>query len=72
VPHECSVASPYWVFITELIEVVSLAQTGKIQMLVEHFPLKRTSEAYSLLHNGKIQRRGHHAERVNRTLRARN
>jgi alcohol dehydrogenase, propanol-preferring len=56
-PHECSVASPYWGFIGELMDVVSLAQAGKIQMLVEHFPLERAGEAYRLLHEGKIQGR---------------
>jgi alcohol dehydrogenase, propanol-preferring len=56
-PHECSVASPYWGFIGELMEVVTLAQAGKIQMLVEHFPLERAGEAYQLLHEGKIQGR---------------
>jgi propanol-preferring alcohol dehydrogenase len=56
-PHECSVASPYWGSITELMEVVSLAQAGKIRMLVEHFPLERASEAYRLLHDGKINGR---------------
>jgi propanol-preferring alcohol dehydrogenase len=54
---ECSVASPYWGSIPELMEVVSLAQAGKIKMLVEHFPLDRVSEAYHLLHDGKIQGR---------------
>jgi alcohol dehydrogenase, propanol-preferring len=54
---ECSVASPYWGYITELMEVVDLAQAGKIKMLVEHFPLERASEAYRLLHDGKIQGR---------------
>ena len=53
-PHECSVASPYWGFIGELMEVVTLAQAGKIQMLVEYFPLERAGEAYRLLHEGKI------------------
>ena len=56
-PHECSVASPFWGTIPELIEVISLAQTGKIKMLVEHFPLDRAAEAYDLLHHGKIQGR---------------
>jgi propanol-preferring alcohol dehydrogenase len=56
-PHECSVASPYWGFIGELMEVVTLAQAGKIQMLVEHFPLERAGEAYQLLHEGRIQGR---------------
>jgi alcohol dehydrogenase, propanol-preferring len=53
-PHECSVAAPYWGFIGELMEVVSLAQAGKIQMLVERFPLECAGEAYRLLHDGKI------------------
>ena len=56
-PHECSVASPFWGSIPELVEVVSLAQAGKIKMLVEHFPLERAGEAYRLLHDGKIQGR---------------
>jgi propanol-preferring alcohol dehydrogenase len=54
---ECSVASPYWGSIPELMEVISLAQAGKMKMLVEHFPLERASEAYHLLHDGKIQGR---------------
>jgi propanol-preferring alcohol dehydrogenase len=54
---ECSVASPYWGSIPELMEVVSLAEAGKIKMLVEQFPLERASEAYHLLHDGKIQGR---------------
>jgi alcohol dehydrogenase, propanol-preferring len=56
-PHECSVASPFWGSIPELIEVIALAKVGKIQMLVEHFPLERADEAYQLLHDGKIQGR---------------
>jgi propanol-preferring alcohol dehydrogenase len=53
-PHECSVAAPFWGSIPELIDVVKLAQTGKIQMLVEHFPLDRADQAYHLLHDGRI------------------
>ncbi|MEU7826241.1 zinc-binding dehydrogenase [Catellatospora sp. NPDC049133] len=56
-PHECSVSSPYWGYITELMEVVSLAGAGKIRTLVEYFPLERADEAYRLLHEGKIQGR---------------
>jgi propanol-preferring alcohol dehydrogenase len=55
--NDCSVASPFWGSIPELMDVVSLAQAGKIKMLVEHFPLERTGEAYHLLHDGKIQGR---------------
>jgi propanol-preferring alcohol dehydrogenase len=54
---ECSVASTFWGSIPELMEVVTLAQTGKIRMLVEHFSLDRTGEAYHLLHDGKIEGR---------------
>ncbi|QHA07653.1 alcohol dehydrogenase catalytic domain-containing protein [Streptomyces broussonetiae] len=56
-PHECSVASPYWGTLPELMEVITLAQQEKIRMLVEHFPLERAAEAYQLLHDGKIQGR---------------
>ncbi|HXL59473.1 MAG TPA: zinc-binding dehydrogenase, partial [Mycobacterium sp.] len=56
-PQECSVASPFWGSIPELIEVIELAQTGKIKMLVEHFPLDSAAQAYHLLHDGKIQGR---------------
>jgi propanol-preferring alcohol dehydrogenase len=55
--NECSVASPYWGYIPELMEVVNLAQAGKIKMLVEHFPIEKASEAYHLLHDGKIKGR---------------
>jgi propanol-preferring alcohol dehydrogenase len=54
---ECSVASPFWGTIPELIDVITLAQTGKIKMLVEHFPLDRAADAYDLLHHGQIQGR---------------
>jgi propanol-preferring alcohol dehydrogenase len=56
-PHECCVTSPYWGSITELIEVISLAQAGKLKMLVEHFPLERASEAYRRLQDGKVRGR---------------
>jgi propanol-preferring alcohol dehydrogenase len=39
------------------MEVVSLAQAGKIQMLVQHFPLERADEPYRLLREGKISGR---------------
>ena len=56
-PHECSVASTYWGSIGELMEVVALAEAGKIQMLVEHFPLERAADAYRYLAEGKVQGR---------------
>ncbi|WP_333771994.1 zinc-binding dehydrogenase [Streptomyces sp. IBSBF 3136] len=56
-PHECSVVSPYWGYLAELMEVITLAQQEKIKMLVEYFPLERADEAYRLLHDGKIRGR---------------
>jgi propanol-preferring alcohol dehydrogenase len=56
-PHECSVASPFWGSIPELIDVIELAQSGKIKMLVEHFRLDEAAHGYQLLHDGKIQGR---------------
>lgn len=56
-PHECSVASPYWGSLTELMDVITLAQQEKIKVLVEHFPLQRADEAYQLLHDGRIEGR---------------
>ena len=56
-PKECSVASPFWGSIPELIEVIDLAQAGKIRVLVEHFPLDDAAHAYHLLHDGNIQGR---------------
>ena len=55
--HECSVVAPFWGSLPELVEVVELAQTGKITVLVEHFPLEHAANAYQLLHDGKIQGR---------------
>ncbi|MET0897306.1 MAG: NAD(P)-dependent alcohol dehydrogenase [Mycobacterium sp.] len=52
--QECSVAAPFWGSIPELIEVISLAQAGKITMLVEHFTLDGAEHAYQLLHDGKV------------------
>ncbi|WP_455680311.1 zinc-binding dehydrogenase [Streptomyces griseoluteus] len=56
-PHECSVASPYWGSLPELLEVITLAQQKEIGMLVEHFPLERADPTYQLLHHGKIHGR---------------
>jgi propanol-preferring alcohol dehydrogenase len=56
-PHECSVVSPFWGSIPELIELIALAQSGRIAMLVEHFTLDDAAHAYELLHDGKIQGR---------------
>jgi alcohol dehydrogenase, propanol-preferring len=56
-PYECAVASPFWGSIPELIDVIALATSGKIRMLVEHFGLDDAARAYQLLHDGKIRGR---------------
>ncbi|MFI0902457.1 zinc-binding dehydrogenase [Streptomyces sioyaensis] len=40
-PNECSVASPYWGALPELMEVITLAQQQKIKMLVATSPWTR-------------------------------
>ena len=66
---ECSVASPFWGSIPELIDVIELAQAGKIKMLVEHFPLDSAAEAYHLLARRQdCGTRRHHAERLTSRL----
>ena len=39
------------------IEVIALANSGKIRMLVEHFGLDDAADAYQLLHDGRIRGR---------------
>ncbi|KAA0094729.1 NAD(P)-dependent alcohol dehydrogenase [Mycolicibacterium sp. P1-18] len=56
-PYECAVASPFWGTIPELIEVIALANSGKIRMLVEHFGLDDAADAYQMLHDGRIRGR---------------
>lgn len=55
--QECSVAAPFWGTIPELLDVINLAQAGKVKMLVEHFTLDDAAHAYQLLHDGKIKGR---------------
>ena len=63
--QECSVASPFWGTIPELIEVISLAQTGKIKMLVEHFALDDAARRLPPVARRQDPRtRRHHTERL--------
>lgn len=54
VPHECSVTSPYWGTIPELMEVIALARAGRISLGVEHFTLDQALDGYDRLHHGRI------------------
>jgi alcohol dehydrogenase, propanol-preferring len=45
-PFDCSVQVPYWGSRSELLEVIALAQQGRITPAVEQFSLDRALEAY--------------------------
>ena len=49
VPYELSVATTYWGSIPELIEVIALAQAGKIHARVQRFSLDDAPRAYELM-----------------------
>ena len=57
VPYGAQVATSYWGTLPELMEIVELAQAGRIRMDVETFPLSRVSEAYDRLRRGQIRGR---------------
>ncbi|MEV5536862.1 NAD(P)-dependent alcohol dehydrogenase [Saccharopolyspora shandongensis] len=56
-PHEVSVASPYWGSRAELIEVFDLARQGALRAHVETFGLDETPEVYERFHHGQIKGR---------------
>jgi propanol-preferring alcohol dehydrogenase len=53
-PYEASLATTYWGTLPELMEVIALAEAGRIKTHVEKFPLDQGSEAYHLLKSGQI------------------
>jgi propanol-preferring alcohol dehydrogenase len=57
VPLECQVVAPYWGTLPELMEVVALAQTGRLQLTVERFPLERIEEVYQRMREGTLRGR---------------
>lgn len=57
VPYGAEVATSYWGTVTELIELVALARTGKIALDVERFRLDQAPEAYDRLRRGEIRGR---------------
>ena len=46
VPYEVSLQSTYWGSVSELIEVVALAEAGKIRAKVERYSLDDAAQAY--------------------------
>jgi propanol-preferring alcohol dehydrogenase len=56
-PYGCEVVIPYWGSRVELMEVIALAQAGRIRAQVETFPLEQGPQVYQRLREGKIQGR---------------
>ena len=48
---------PYWGSRTELMEVIALAEAGRIHAEVEAFPLEQAVDVYQRLREGRIQGR---------------
>ncbi len=58
VPYGAQVSTSYWGTVTELMELVALAQQGSLRIPVETFPLDRAMHAYDELRAGRITGRG--------------
>jgi propanol-preferring alcohol dehydrogenase len=56
-PFESQLTIPYWGTAIELIEVLDLARSGKIQAHVEHFELDRVEDAYKRMREGTLDGR---------------
>ena len=54
-PKECSVASPFWGSIPELIEVIDVAEQEEDSYVVEHFPLDDVAQLDHLLHEARFR-----------------
>jgi propanol-preferring alcohol dehydrogenase len=57
VPYEASVATTYWGSITELMEVVALARSGKIAARVSRFSLDDATGVYEAMQRGDLDGR---------------
>nr|WP_295900847.1 NAD(P)-dependent alcohol dehydrogenase [uncultured Bdellovibrio sp.] len=57
VPFGCMVSTPYWGSRAELIEVLALAESGKIHAEVTHYKLEDTPSVYHKLDEGMIRGR---------------
>ena len=56
-PYGAEVATSYWGTVSDLIEVVALARSGKIRTDIEVFSLDRSLEVYARLRRGEIRGR---------------
>lgn len=56
-PYESSVASSYWGSIGELVDVIALAQQGRIHVETESFSLDQANEVYERMRKGSLRGR---------------
>lgn len=57
VPYETAVSNTFWGNVTELRELVALAQAGRFTMHVEQIPIEAAADAYHRLEAGQVQGR---------------
>lgn len=57
IPYEASVATTYWGSIPELMEVITLAQSGRLHAEITRFDLDDAGDAYTKLDAGEINGR---------------
>jgi propanol-preferring alcohol dehydrogenase len=53
-PYEVNLTSTYWGTRSELIEVLALAESGKLKGHITYYPLEKAGEVYEMLKAGKI------------------
>ncbi|HYX37761.1 MAG TPA: NAD(P)-dependent alcohol dehydrogenase [Oligoflexus sp.] len=54
IPKGCQVSTPFWGTITDLIDVVQLAEKKKITLHNEYFSLDRAKDAYERMKEGRL------------------
>lgn len=57
VPYETAVSNTFWGTVSELRELVALAQAGRFELHVEQIPLEGAADAYQRLEAGTVQGR---------------
>ena len=57
-PYEANIATTYWGYRQELIEVIQMARAGRLTVHVERFAIDQAPEAYERLHHGMLNGRG--------------
>ncbi len=57
IPFGAQISTSYWGSLPELMELVAIAQRGRLRLEVETFPLARAPEVYAKLRAGEIRGR---------------